>query len=194
MNLYLDLLRHGETQLSGFRGSLDDALTERGWQQMREAVSEQSGWQRIISSPLQRCRLFAEWLAAERQLPLHLEANLRELHFGDWEGRTAAELMEIDSEALGQFWADPYRFGPPNGEPLSDFSQRIQQALQQLSHYYAGERLLVITHGGVMRYVLAQARGLPKEQLLQVAVPHAALFRLHMTASHRHEEPLCKHC
>jgi len=194
MSLHLDLLRHGETQLSGFRGSLDDALTERGWQQMREAVSGQGGWQRIISSPLQRCRSFAEWLAAERQLPLHLAAHLRELHFGDWEGRTAAELMEKDSQALGQFWTDPYRFTPPNGEPLSDFSQRIQQALQQLSQQYAGEHLLLITHGGVMRYLLAQARGLPREQLLQVEVPHAALFSLHSQASHLYEGPPCKHC
>jgi len=48
MTLRLDLLRHGETELGGgLRGSLDDALTEKGWAQMREAVSGQGrgiGW------------------------------------------------------------------------------------------------------------------------------------------------------
>ena len=42
MTLHLDLLRHGETELGGgLRGSLDDALTDKGWAQMRAAVAEQ---------------------------------------------------------------------------------------------------------------------------------------------------------
>ena len=48
----LDLLRHGETELGGgLRGSLDDALTERGWAQMREAVAEAGPWDVLVSSP-----------------------------------------------------------------------------------------------------------------------------------------------
>ena len=62
MTVRLDLLRHGETELGGgLRGSLDDALTELGWAQMHEAVQGQGPWDRIVSSPLQRCRLFARW-------------------------------------------------------------------------------------------------------------------------------------
>jgi broad specificity phosphatase PhoE len=60
MTLRLDLLRHGETELGGgLRGSLDDALTDKGWQQMRAAVVEQGPWDRLVSSPLQRCARFA---------------------------------------------------------------------------------------------------------------------------------------
>ena len=74
MSVRLDLLRHGETELGGgLRGSLDDALTELGWSQMREAVIGQGPWDRIVSSPLQRCRLFAEELAASLNLLLSLE-------------------------------------------------------------------------------------------------------------------------
>ena len=63
MSLRLDLLRHGETESGGgFRGSLDDALTARGWAQMRTAV-EGGRWDLLVSSPLQRCRAFAEELA-----------------------------------------------------------------------------------------------------------------------------------
>ncbi|MNV83530.1 hypothetical protein D3C71_1773440 [compost metagenome] len=43
---------------------------------------------------------------------------------------------------------------------------------------HAGKRVLVVTHGGVMRLLLARARGLPKAQLLQVEVGHGALVRL----------------
>lgn len=159
MSLRLDLLRHGETESGGgFRGSLDDALTARGWAQMRTAV-EGGRWDLLVSSPLQRCRAFAEELAQRQGIELELENDLRELHFGAWEGRSAAALMDGHSEALGRFWADPY-------------------AQRRLRQRHAGRRVLLVTHGGVIRLLLARARGLPREHLLQVDVGHGALFGL----------------
>jgi alpha-ribazole phosphatase len=183
MTLHLDLLRHGETELGGgLRGSLDDALTSKGWEQMRAAVLEQGPWDRLISSPLQRCARFAEELGAKSGLPVVLDKDLQELHFGAWEGQSAAALMETDAEALGLFWADPYAFTPPDGEPVADFSKRVLAAVERLHAAYAGERILQISHGGVMRLLLAQARGLPREQLLNVEVGHGALFSLSVEA------------
>lgn len=179
MTLRLDLLRHGETELGGgLRGSLDDALTEQGWAQMRAAVIEQGPWDRLVSSPLQRCARFAEELGAQLGLPVQLDNDLQELHFGAWEGQSAAALMDTDAEALGVFWADPYAFTPPEGEPVVDFSTRVLAAVERLHAAYAGERVLLISHGGVMRLLMAQARGLPREQLLNVEVGHGALFSL----------------
>lgn len=179
MTLHLDLLRHGETELGGgLRGSLDDALTEKGWAQMREAVIGQGPWDRLVSSPLQRCAQFAEELGAQRDLSVSLDKDLQELHFGAWEGQSAAALMETDAEALGLFWADPYGFTPPQGEPVSDFSARVLAAVMRLHAAHAGERVLLVSHGGVMRLLLARARGLPREQLLNVEVGHGALFSL----------------
>ncbi|QZP19803.1 MULTISPECIES: alpha-ribazole phosphatase family protein [unclassified Pseudomonas] len=183
MILHLDLLRHGETELGGgLRGSLDDALTANGWVQMREAVVARGPWDRLISSPLQRCARFAEELGARLKLPVTLEKDLQELHFGAWEGQSAATLMETDAGGLGLFWADPYSFTPPDGEPVSAFSERVLGAVSRLHQAYAGERVLLISHGGVMRLLLAQARGLPREQLLNVEVGHGGLFSLQVAA------------
>ncbi|MFL1415981.1 alpha-ribazole phosphatase family protein [Pseudomonas fildesensis] len=183
MTLHLDLLRHGETELGGgLRGSLDDALTEKGWAQMRAAVLERGPWDRLVSSPLQRCARFAEELGTQLNLPVSLEKDLQELHFGAWEGQSATALMEIDAEGLGLFWADPYSFTPPEGEPVSDFSDRVLDAVSRLHRAYAGQRVLLISHGGVMRLLLAQARGLPREQLLNVEVGHGGLFSLRVEA------------
>jgi alpha-ribazole phosphatase len=181
--LSLYLLRHGETELGGgLRGSLDDALTDTGWAQMRAAVAESGPWDRIVSSPLQRCARFAEELADKLGVPLQLEAGLQELHFGDWEGRSAAQLMETDADSLGLFWANPYTFTPPNAEPLTQFSARVLAAVERLRLAHVGERVLVVSHGGVMRLLLARARGLPREQLLQVEVGHGALLTLQVAA------------
>jgi len=183
MSLRLDLLRHGETELGGgLRGSLDDALTENGWTQMRAAVIDGGPWDRIVSSPLQRCARFAAELGEQLNLSVHLDKDLQELHFGAWEGQSAAALMETDAEALGLFWADPYGFTPPQGEPVRVFSARVLAAVARLQAAYAGERILLVSHGGVMRLLLAQARGLPREQLLNVEVGHGALFPLTVEA------------
>jgi alpha-ribazole phosphatase len=179
MSVRLDLLRHGETEFGGgLRGSIDDALTDTGWEQMRAAVINHGPWDVIVSSPLQRCARFADELAARLGLPVEQEADFQELHFGDWEGQSPAQLMETDAAGLGRFWEDPYAFTPPNGEPVQAFASRVLAALERLQHAHDGKRALLISHGGVMRLLLARARGLPREQLLQVSVPHGGLFGL----------------
>ena len=186
--MILDLLRHGETELGGgLRGSLDDALTETGWAQMRNAVASAGPWDVLVSSPLQRCALFADELGAQLGLPVHREAGVRELHFGDWEGRSAAQIMQTQADALGQFWSDPYGHTPPGGEPVLEFAQRVLGSIETLAREYAGQRVLLVTHGGVMRLLLARARGLPREQLLQVEVGHGALMRVHVRGDQLHE-------
>lgn len=179
MKLELDMLRHGKTcGGGGFRGRLDDELSERGWSQLRDATAAAGPWHRIISSPLRRCAAFASQLAQQRDLPFELEPQLRELDFGAWEGLTAADLMVSHSEELARFWNDPYAFTPPQGEPVVDFEARVLSALERLTDQYAGERVLLVTHAGVMRLLLAEARGLPRAKLLQVEVGHAALCGL----------------
>jgi len=181
--MILDLLRHGETELGGgLRGSLDDVLTERGWSQMRAAVAAAGPWDVLVSSPLRRCAHFADELGERLALPVQREAGVRELHFGDWEGRSAAQIMQDQADALGRFWADPYGYTPPNGEPVSAFAERVLAAIDSLGRQHAGKRVLLVTHGGVMRLLLARARGLPREHLLQVEVGHGALLRLRLAS------------
>lgn len=188
MSVRLSLLRHGETELGGaLRGSLDDALTATGWAQMEAAVQGAGPWHRVISSPLQRCARFAATLG----LPLTLEPRLRELHFGDWEGMTLAQVHKQAPEALGRFWAEPYVHTPPNAEPVARFAERVWATLADLAEQYPGEHVLVVTHGGVMRMLLAAARGLPPDALLQVAVTHGQLSTVVWRGAELSEVPTC---
>lgn len=180
--MLIELLRHGETALAGsLRGSLDDELTPAGWQQMHEACKKPGAWQQIVSSPLRRCAAFAEELGGHLRLPVCLEPDLRELHFGEWEGQYPADLMREHADSLAAFWRNPYVCTPPGGEPVLAFEQRVLASLNDLALRYAGEKILVITHGGVMRLLLARAQGLPREQLLQVqvALGERVLLRRH---------------
>ncbi|WP_263263904.1 histidine phosphatase family protein [Pseudomonas sp. RIT-PI-S] len=179
MSLRLDLLRHGETERGGgFRGSLDDALTSAGWATLEAAVLGQGPWDAIVTSPLRRCADFAQALADRLQRPLLTLPDLRELHFGEWEGRSAAELMASDAEALGNFWQDPFRYTPPGAEPLAEFVPRVECGVAALLAGYPNQQLLIVGHAGVMRLLLARARGLPVSRLLDVEVAHGALHRI----------------
>ena len=137
-------------------------------------------WDRIIASPLNRCADFARALSQRLDLPLSLDPRLVELDFGAWEGRSAADLMVSDAEALGRFWADPVTHSPPGGEPLPAFQARVLAAWQDLTTQALtnGERLLVISHGGVIRVILCAVLDHPLGRLLELEVGHASLTRI----------------
>ncbi len=173
----IDLLRHGEVEGGErYRGSTDDALTPRGWEQMRAAVGDACPWTRIISSPLQRCAEFAVELAERHSLPLELDARLREIHFGAWEGKTAAELFAACPEHLARFWNDPVNHPPPEAENLLSFETRVLAVWREYSALASRERVLMITHGGVIRVIVGHMQGLAWPERLGMKVPHAHIF------------------
>ena len=178
----IDLLRHGS--VSGgdcFRGWQDDPLDQAGWQQMWHAVGDDCGqpprWQRIVSSPLQRCAAFAQGLAERCQLPLQTDPRWRELSFGDWEGRRSTDILAADPQALQAFWDDPDAHPPPGGESLAALQQRSSAAWDELVGELAtGQRALLVAHAGVIRVLLCRLLGLPITELFRFDVPHAAMI------------------
>lgn len=175
----IDLLRHGACEGGEiFRGSSDVELTAIGRGQMESAIADLDGWQQVISSPLLRCRRFAEELTAQRGVPLQIQDDLREIHFGDWEGRRHAEVIASEGERLAQFWRDPLSVTPPNGESMQLFQARVNGAMQQLLQHHAGHHLLVVTHGAVIRVLLSEWLQMSMAAFSNIAVPYASLSRI----------------
>jgi len=172
----IDLLRHGDTGQRGFRGQLDDALSVAGWEQMRAAVVA-GQWDVVVSSPLQRCAAFARELATQRGVSLHLDGRLAEYHFGDWQAVPLERIAERDADALEKFWLDPVANPPPGSESFSMFEARIRAALATITRM-PQRRVLVITHGGVIRLLHCLCQGRELREMSNVEVPHASLHRL----------------
>lgn len=152
----IDFLRHGEP-VGGrrYRGDgADDPLTERGWQQMWASVGEQLPWSRIVSSPMQRCSVFAEALREKHSLPVHIERRFREVGVGRWEGLGHNEIEARWPEEYRAFYQDPQCNRPQGAEPLEAFGQRVKDALMELFTSHPGEHILVIAHAGVIRAAL----------------------------------------
>lgn len=177
--MVIDLMRHGEP-VGGrrYRGQIDDPLSDKGWAQMRAAVAGAMPWTHVVSSPLVRCRAFAESLAVEHGLSLELDARLMEGGFGEWEGRSAAEIEAASPGAVARFKADPVGARPVGAEPLEDFHARVAAALDALVARHAGEHLLVVGHAGVMRMALAWALQMPVAHAYRIDVAPATLTRL----------------
>jgi len=104
---------------------LADTFAEEA-QAVREALAHQfpAGLPPIWSSPSLRCRSLAETLDA----PFRLDPRLRELNFGDWEGRTWAELDSPEARHWGDNWQTA---APPQGESLPELLQRLRNFLAE---------------------------------------------------------------
>jgi len=178
MTTVVDLIRHGEP-VGGkkYRGQTDDPLSEKGWQQMRAAVAEHRPWDAIITSPLTRCRAFAEELAQRHTLPLRSDERLKEIAFGEWEGKTAEQIQAANPGSIQRFFLDPLANRPAGAEPVTDFLARVARAWNDLLSDYAGQHLLVVCHAGVIRMSMAHLLGIPAQRAYRIQVGNAAITR-----------------
>ena len=179
----LDLIRHGEP-VGGrkYRGQIDDPLSEKGWAQMRAAVGDNVAWSRVISSPLSRCRAFAEALAEQHGLPLAVEERFKEVGFGIWEGKTAAEIELAAPGTLASFKADPIHARPHGAEALEVFLARVAAGLESTLLTHPGEHILIVCHAGVIRMALAHALAIPLANAYRIEVASAGITRLRFDA------------
>jgi probable phosphoglycerate mutase len=176
----IDLMRHGEP-VGGraYRGhTIDDPLSDKGWQQMRDAVGDNAPWTQIISSPLQRCREFAGELATKHQLPVTILDNLKEVGFGDWEGKHPDQINAENPDNYAAFYADPVNARPPGAEPLGDFIRRTIASFKQLTDQYSGEHLLIVCHAGVIRSIIAYIVHAEPLGMYKIKVDNAGISRI----------------
>lgn len=175
----IDLLRHGQAQGGEiFRGHTDVPLSDLGWTQMQTSIDALGGWQQIVTSPMQRCRLFAEQTQqALDDVPCEVVESLKEISFGDWDGQTFEAVRETYGDRFFQYWQNPIQHTPPNAEPMLDFCERIRQAFWQQIEEHQGKHVLMIVHGGVIRAILAEVLKSDNMSLMRYDVPYACVTR-----------------
>lgn len=162
------LVRHGETpwNVEGrHQGqTFDIPLSEQGQEQALALASRlvAQPLARAVASPLLRARQTAELVLGNRLGLLELDADLREISHGLWEGRTLAEIREQDPETLTAWRERPEQTRPPGGESLQEVRDRAWAALGRATQGLKGEEtLLLVTHDGVNRVLLCRLLGLP---------------------------------
>lgn len=176
----IDLMRHGESVGgSRYRGQIDDTLSEKGWSEMRAAVGREYPWDVIVTSPLLRCRAFAEDLGARCCIPVEIEPRLKELGFGVWQGKTGEEIRTLyDPGVVQRFYRDPMNNRPDDAEGLGDFHERVVAAWRDTLDRHAGKHILMVCHAGIVRLVIAYILDIPLANLFRIKVGHAQITRI----------------
>jgi broad specificity phosphatase PhoE len=149
------LIRHGRTlwnQQGRMQGRSDIPLCATGRAEVRGWRIPQD-WQRArwLSSPLRRATETAALLTTQ---PVTIEPRLIEMDWGDWEGRTLADLRATESAAMAENEALGLDFRPAGGESPREVRARIESLLADLA-----DDVVCVTHKGVIRAALSLATG-----------------------------------
>jgi ribonuclease H / adenosylcobalamin/alpha-ribazole phosphatase len=166
--LRLFLVRHGETADNihmRYLGISDAPLTANGEWQARCAAAALSKIpiRAIVSSPMRRAADTAAIIHQTGGADLRLDARLAEGSFGNWEGRTRAEVLglgEQDAELLARWESDPV-CAPPGGESIESIQKRVISLAEELTGEFPGGSVVIVSHVGPIKALLASVLDVP---------------------------------
>lgn len=172
----LILVRHGlaEGQVGKAIGHTDLVLSESGADAIRRlAGTAPTAPSQIISSDLARARESAALLAAPWALTPTVDARLREMDFGRWDGRTWAEIEAEDAPAMMAWMGEWWNVSVPGGEGFGDVRRRVRAWHDDLLAEGRTGPVWVVTHAGVIRALLVELLQWPAERAYALACDHA---------------------
>jgi len=182
------LIRHGETDWNRVRrlqGHWDIALNELGHRQasaLALALSSEKPTA-IYASDLQRARDTAQAVADRRQITVSIDARLRVRCYGAFEGLLYDDIDGHFPQAFAQWQARELHARFPAGErqaeTLHEFSARAVAVVTELAQRHDNEKIIIVSHGGVLDCVYRAAYGMDLLVERQFDMKNAAINRLH---------------
>lgn len=162
-----------------YRGSgTDHPLSQLGWKQMHSSLEGQEGWSVVISSSMRRCKEFALSLGEEESIPVHLVDRLVEAGYGNWEGKTPDQVKEEFGQEYWDFYTDPINKRPTGAEPLQNLNDRVMSAFREVLIQYEGEKILLVSHAGVMRVIMGNILQMPLASQQKINIPYAGMYQV----------------
>jgi broad specificity phosphatase PhoE len=187
MGLILYFVRHGETQSSqtgGYCGILDVALTPEGHQMAEEFAAAYTSlpWAAVFCSPLRRSVDTAKPLCDAVGLEMQLRDGLKEIAYGQWEGKTPEEVNHQFHDDYVSWLADPGWNAPTGGERGVDIARRSSMVLDEIERTYSSGNVLVVSHKATTRIMLCSLLGIDVGRYRdRISMPVASLSVVEMT-------------
>jgi broad specificity phosphatase PhoE len=167
-------VRHGPTH--------QKALT--GWRDAPADLSDRAALDRlavylprdalVISSDLRRSVATADAIQRGRRRLPH-DADLREFHFGEWDGKHFTEVAARDPQLSRAYWEDPGHHAPPGGESWFQAEARVARAVARLPE---ARDIVVVAHFGVILAQLRLALGLSPAEVLAQKIDNLSVTRI----------------
>ena len=178
-------IRHGETAWNvdtRIQGHLDIPLNAMGQQQARwlaQALAERDSLHAVYASDLARAHLTAQTIAQAVGLDVNTHRGLRERAFGDFQGRTFADIeAELPEHAHHWRKRTPEWAPPGGGESLLSLRERVLRTVDELAAQHVGEQIVLVAHGGVMDVLYRAATRLDLQAPRTWQLPNTAVNRL----------------
>ena len=179
----LILVRHGETDwnvIGRAQGQADQPLNERGLAQAElvgRHIRENYDVGVIWSSDLSRCARTAGAVGA----PVRLTETIREINFGEWEGRRWDEIRTESPEGIGRFVSGDPQFRPPGGESMSDVVIRAKRFIEETGLLKIDGDVVIVGHGGSLKCLLVVLLDLPDAAVGRFHFSNRGLSRVGVT-------------
>ena len=172
------LVRHATAGGHGrFQGHRDVSLTSVGRRELHLLCEKCSRYpvRAVYSSDLRRARQTADAVARNFGVEVGVRPELREMHFGKWEGLSWNQIARRFPK-LAALWIERFPHQKiPGGEPLSQFKKRIAVGIREIVAANQGQCALIVTHAGVIRFTLGKALGTPARNLFRLAQDSCAI-------------------
>jgi broad specificity phosphatase PhoE len=167
------LIRHGQPEgvaPKSFLGHSDPALSDEGWAQAQAAgrilQARVPSATRLVASDLIRARQTAEGVARVVDLPISVEPALREIDFGDWDGKT----FEAVGPTAFAWFDDPDGGAPPGGESLRAVAERVDAWVDERCRAPVDGPEVVVAHFGSLAVLAARLLGLKPVEGLRLTL------------------------
>lgn len=197
MSLIIYFLRHGETTASttgGYCGVLDLDLTPEGYLMAEDfaKVYKNIPWQGIFSSPLTRTIATATPLAKTIGMGIQQRDGLREIAYGNWEGKTPDEVNQLYHDEYVRWLADPGWNAPTGGEKGIDIARRSNEVLEEIERNYPTGNVLIVSHKATIRIMLCSLLGIDIGRYRdRISMPVASVTTVTLTDRGPRLDTLC---
>ena len=175
-------VRHGETDFPLNRiycdGREEPALNSLGIVQASQVADCLRGARidALYASPCLRTQMTAETVAAGHgDLRIVFEDDLRERHFGIWEGLYFNEIESQFPLEYESWKRDQAAFKPDGGESVYDLAGRVVPVVSEIVARHRGETVVLVTHVGPIRVLVAEALGMPVESYRRLHIDPASI-------------------
>jgi broad specificity phosphatase PhoE len=186
MSLKLYFLRHGETtssQTGTYCGRLDINLTPEGVKMAEDFAQtyKEIPWKAVYCSPLKRGIATAKPLCDNLGIEMKLRNGLKEIHYGEWEGKTPDEVNREFHDDYVRWLADPGWNSPNGGEKAIDIARRSSEVLEEIEDTHKTGDVLVVSHKATIRIMLCSLLGIDVGRYRdRIGMPVAALSIVEM--------------
>lgn len=176
----LIFVRHGQTiwnDLGKYQGHTDIPLNTVGISQAQKTAQRlaREDIHAIYSSDLMRAQQTAEIIGARHNLAINYFPDLREINFGQWEGKIYQEIVKEYPQLLKQWIEDPEKLKIPEGETFGELRERAFKAINSILENHDQETVLIVTHGGTIVTILCKVLGMDLKNMWQIKQSNSAI-------------------